>query len=141
MAALERVLVRHEDQISTVTLNAPETMNALDTGLVTELTEVLGDVDRYSGTNAVVLRGTGPAFAIGSDLVSDDSQTTPRVQRAGWHLIHRMLEMEKPVVAMVHGTATGLGLTIVALCDSSVIADDAVIGDTDVAHGVAASSS
>ena len=49
-----------------------------------------------------------------------------------------MLEIEKPIVAMVNGPAIGLGLTIALLCDSVVMADDATIGDPHVNLGLVA---
>jgi enoyl-CoA hydratase len=49
-----------------------------------------------------------------------------------------MLEIEKPIIAMVNGPAIGFGLTIALMCDLVVAADDALLGDPHVNLGVVA---
>ncbi len=133
-----RILVSHDEAISTITLNRPERMNALDPDMVIELMDVLGEVDLEESTRAVVLTGAGRSFTAGGDVKAFGSRPDPRVHRRGWHLVHRMLEFEKPIVAMVNGPAVGLGLTLALLCDSTVMADDATIGDPHVSLGLVA---
>jgi enoyl-CoA hydratase/carnithine racemase len=138
MTRSDRILVTHDDAISTITLNRPERLNALDPDMVIELMEVVREVDLDPSTRAVVLTGAGRAFTAGGDVQSFGSRPDPRVHRRGWHLVHRMLEVEKPVVAMVNGPAIGMGLTLALLCDSTVMADDATIGDPHVSLGLVA---
>ena len=138
MTRSDDILVTHDDGISTITLNRPERLNALHPDMVVELMEVLVEVDLEGSTRAVVLTGAGRAFTAGGDVRSFGSKPDPRVHRRGWHLVHRMLDVEKPIVAMVNGPAIGLGLTLALLCDSTVMADDATIGDPHVSLGLAA---
>lgn len=141
MLTQDRIVVQHESEISTVTLNCPERQNAFDPELLSEFTERLAEVDREPSTNAVVVTGSGDVFTIGVDQQAFDSQPDSRVQAGVWHLIYRMLELEKPLVAMVNGPALGLGLAIVGLSDCSVMAEDAVIGDPSVTLGIPSASS
>ena len=132
------ILVEHVDSISTITFNRPAQLNALDPDTVEEFQSVVRRVDLEPSTRAIVLTGAGRAFTAGGDVRSFGSKHDPRVNRRGWHLVHRMLEIEKPIVAMVNGPAIGLGLTIALLCDSVLMADDATIGDPHVNLGLVA---
>jgi enoyl-CoA hydratase len=132
------ILVEHVESISTITFNRPAQLNALDPEMVEEFQTILRGVDLEPSTGAIVLTGAGRAFTAGGDVRSFGAKHDPRVNRRGWHLVHRMLEVEKPMVAMVNGPAVGLGLTIALLCDSVVMADDATIGDPHVNLGLVA---
>ena len=132
------ILVEHVDTVSTITFNRPDQLNALDPDMVEEFQSIVRRVDLEPSTRAIVLTGAGRAFTAGGDVRSFGSKHDPRVNRRGWHLVHRMLEIEKPIVAMVNGPAIGLGLTIALLCDSVVMADDATIGDPHVNLGLVA---
>ncbi len=134
----DKIVVEHQDNISTIRFNRPDQLNALDAEMVVEFIETLRAVDLEASTNAIVLTGAGRAFTAGGDVKSFGSKHETRVNRRGWHLVHRMLEVEKPMVAMVNGPAIGLGVTIALLCDCVVMADDATIGDPHVNLGLVA---
>jgi enoyl-CoA hydratase len=138
MTAQPPILVEHVDTVSTITFNRPAQLNALDPDMVEEFQSIVRRVDLEPSTRAIVLTGAGRAFTAGGDVRSFGSKHDPRVNRRGWHLVHRMLEIEKPIVAMVNGPAIGLGLTIALLCDCVVMADDATIGDPHVNLGLVA---
>jgi enoyl-CoA hydratase/carnithine racemase len=132
------IVVRHEGGISTITFNRPERLNALDPSALLEFMDVLLEVDLEPSTRAIVVTGAGRAFTAGGDITSFGSAPDHRVNRRGWYLVYRMLEVEKPMVAMVNGPAMGLGLTIALLCDSIIAAEDAVMGDPHVELGAVA---
>ena len=132
------IRVEHVDAISTITFNRPEHLNALDPDTVEEFQSIVRRVDLEPSTRAIVLTGAGRAFTAGGDVRTFGSKHDPWVNRRGWHLVHRMLEVEKPIVAMVNGPAIGLGLTIALLCDCVIMADDATIGDPHVNLGLVA---
>ncbi|HUP73153.1 MAG TPA: enoyl-CoA hydratase/isomerase family protein [Acidimicrobiales bacterium] len=138
MTAEPPILVEHVDMVSTITFNRPAQLNAFDPDTVEEFQSVVRRVDLEPSTRAIVLTGAGRAFTAGGDIRTFGAKHDPRVNRRGWHLVHRMLEIEKPIVAMVNGPAIGLGLTIALLCDSVVMADDATIGDPHVNLGLVA---
>jgi enoyl-CoA hydratase len=134
----DKILVEHDDRVTTITFNRPDQLNALDPDMVEELQVILREVDGESSTAAVVITGAGRAFTAGGDVRSFGTRPDPRVNRRGWHLVQRMLEVEKPMVAMVNGPAIGLGMTIALLCDCVVMAADATIGDPHVNLGLVA---
>jgi len=133
------VLLRHEQGVSTVTLNRPEIMNAIGADMTEELVEALRSADAEPSTGAIVLTGSGRAFCSGGDVANmGEGPTVERVLHRDWHLLHALLQTEKPVIAMVHGAAVGLGATLALSCDLTYISETARIGDTHVILGVLA---
>ena len=140
-AAAEPVLVEHRsDQVSVVTLNRPERLNASNAAMTYALIEALAESDKHPDTNVIVLTGAGRAFCAGGDTNNMGGQPTgwDDVHHRDWHLSHALLSVEKPTIAMVNGAAVGLGLTVALLCDVVVAAEDAKLGDTHVDLGLVA---
>jgi methylglutaconyl-CoA hydratase len=121
--------IERDDDVLGVTLARPETRNAFDAALITELAETFVDV----GTaRAVVLAGDGPSFCAGADVewmrASADLGVEENVADA--NALRRMFEAidacPAPVVAVVHGHALGGGVGLVA-CSDVVVADRATV--------------
>lgn len=134
----DRILVEHSDEITTLTINRPDRKNSFDPDLVVEFQEVLRQVDLDERSKVIVVTGAGDCFSAGGDIKAFGSKPDPRVLRRGWHLVHTMLDVEKPMIAMINGPALGLGLTIALLCDCTVMAEDARLGDPHVSVGLTA---
>src|SRR5689334_7885565 len=113
---METILLEKKDQIGTLTLNRPEKLNALSSGLLSEFSETIGQIATDSDIKVVVIRGAGRAFSTGYDLsgvnVGDSSKqrTRPFMVDDDRALLQRMVErwlrlrdLPKPVIAMVHG--------------------------------------
>jgi enoyl-CoA hydratase len=133
------VLLSHEEGVSTVTLNRPGILNAIGAEMTVELVEALRIADAEPTTGCIVLTGAGRAFCSGGDVGNmGEGPAIERVVHRDWHLIHALLQTEKPIIAMVHGAAVGLGATLALSCDLTYIAEDARIGDTHVTLGVLA---
>ena len=121
--------IEREGDVLRVTLARPETRNAFDAALITELAEAFVDV----GTSrAVVLAGDGPSFCAGADVewmrASADLGLEENVADA--NALRRMFEAidacPAPVVAVVHGHALGGGVGLVA-CSDVVVADPGTV--------------
>jgi enoyl-CoA hydratase len=132
------ILIDHHGDITTITLNRPNSLNSLTPAMVMRLTDVLGEVDEEPSTNAVVITGAGSGFCGGGDVRSFGSVPDQRVRRRGWHLVQALLDIEKPLIARVNGSAAGLGLVIALLADISIVVDNAKLGDPHVKLGLVA---
>jgi enoyl-CoA hydratase len=126
-----------------ITLNRPERRNALSNRLLAELQEALWEADEDRDVRAVLIRGAGPSFCSGYDLAQP--RTEPQRLRSGatrfrgissiaddvWQLdrtrraMITLFEMQKPVVAQVHGHCLAGGMDLVMLCDMVVASEDA----------------
>lgn len=136
------VLLARQGSIATITLNRPEKLNALTEEMIAEVIVALDQVRIDRMTRAVVLRGAGRAFCAGHDVARGgrhrfgypDLQTRKRV--AYPRLVLELLELRKPVVAMVHGYAVGAGLDIALACDFRIAGDETKLGALFVKRGL-----
>lgn len=112
-----------------LTLNRPETFNALSgemtMGLITELR---GAVSR-DDVRAIVLTGIGDAFSAGADMAGDGAQERydQRAVDAANMLITAITECDKPVLCALNGVAAGVGLSLVLACDLVLARESAVL--------------
>jgi 2-(1,2-epoxy-1,2-dihydrophenyl)acetyl-CoA isomerase len=131
--AEQSLLTTHQDSVLTLTLNRPEVFNALDAGLLRDLTEALRAAERDDSVRAVVLAAAGRAFCSGQDLKSLDElapagQTPhfgPWLRKHYNPLVLRMRRMEKPIVAAVNGVAAGAGMSLALACDLRIASTEA----------------
>ncbi|WP_353249791.1 enoyl-CoA hydratase/isomerase family protein [Salinisphaera sp. T31B1] len=133
------------DRIAHVTLDRPERLNALSTGLIAELIEAF---DRFSADDdvwAVLLTGRGErAFSAGIDLKemneADQSQRAPTLPMRGVqrNVFEVILECTKPVVAALNGVAVGGGCEVALACDIRFAADHVRIGLPEAKRGLGA---
>ncbi|MDQ0761616.1 2-(1,2-epoxy-1,2-dihydrophenyl)acetyl-CoA isomerase [Streptomyces canus] len=137
--------VRHivDGQVSYITLDRPEVLNALTPGQRDLLVELLGRASADPDVRAVVLTGTGRGFCAGADLrgtsgagerVAGDVARTLRL--GAQRLIAAVLDCEKPVIAAVNGTAAGLGAHLAFACDLVLAAESAKFIEVFVRRGL-----
>jgi 2-(1,2-epoxy-1,2-dihydrophenyl)acetyl-CoA isomerase len=142
----DKLLTQLDDTgILTVTLNRPETKNAIDTVTQRLMLEAFYDASRNPAVHVVIMRGAGQAFSSGGDVRAlgapdpDDPIAQKWSSDPVWNdlesrsdrlrqfmdaslLLHRM---GKPTIAMVRGAAVGMGLSLALACDFRVASDTA----------------
>ncbi|PWI16266.1 enoyl-CoA hydratase [Streptomyces sp. Act143] len=143
MPVSAEVLHTVTDQVSSITLNRPEALNALTPGQRDLVTGLLADASADPDIRAVVITGTGRGFCAGADLrrgagagerVAGD---VARLLRSGaQRLIAAVLDCEKPVIAAVNGTAAGLGAHLALACDLVLAAESARFIEVFVRRGL-----
>ena len=132
---------RRDGPVLTLTLDRPETRNALSADLVDALTAALADAAEDAAVRVVVIAAAGKVFSAGADLAalralrdasfSDNLADSERLGR----LFEAILRHPKPVVARVHGHAIAGGCGLAAACDLSLVAESAVLGFSEVRIG------
>ena len=124
---------------ATITLNKPETYNAMDMVMRVELFELLTDLSKDDEVGAVVLTGAGKAFCSGGDL-STMGNSAPNAGRKRMQHVQRVtraiMEMEKPVVAAINGPCTGSGMALARSCDIAIASDQAKFGQAFLKIGL-----
>jgi enoyl-CoA hydratase/carnithine racemase len=116
--------VARADRVLTLTLNRPETLNALSGELADALADELERASSYDDVRVVVLRGAGRAFCAGADLRADGPPGASALDRAN-RIVRAVTRCDKPVVAAVQGAAAGVGCSIALARDLCIAAESA----------------
>lgn len=126
----------------TLTLNRPQSLNALNTQLLSEISVALDHIEKMSLVEAkcLVLTGTGEkAFVAGADIKemnSLDVQAGKAFAEKGQKLFRRFENLNIPVIAAVNGFALGGGLELALSCDFIVASENAKFGLPEVTLGL-----
>jgi enoyl-CoA hydratase len=124
-----------------LTLNRPESLNALNDELLEALDAAFESAADDDGVRVVILRGAGRAFCAGYDLNQDadegvkDAASWEEELRRDHDRLLRILRHPKPVIASVHSYCLAGGTDLMLACDLAVAADDAFFGYVDVRFG------
>ena len=124
----ETILYEKKGGVADVVLNRPKKLNAFDGTMHEELYAALDDAAVDDEVRCVVLRGEGRGFSAGADLAeiiagSDgDPDLGEYLRNTYSRLVKRMVSMEKPIVASLHGPVYGAGVGIALACDLRVAA-------------------
>lgn len=120
---MQRVRFHVVDHTANVTLNRPDSRNAFDPQMITELTEVFRNISRDQKFRAVILDGEGKSFCAGADLQWMQSMANYSLEenRSDAQALHEMFATIRscsiPVIARVQGHVMGGALGLLAVCD------------------------
>ena len=122
------------DGVAVLTLDGPDTLNAISGETARELSEAYRACDADDSVRVVVVTGAGRAFSAGADMSSgfatpDASFTASPFDPSAWGV-------RKLVIAAVNGHAIGIGLTLALQCDLRFVAADAQLAIPQVRRGV-----
>ncbi|MCX4714299.1 enoyl-CoA hydratase/isomerase family protein [Streptomyces virginiae] len=142
---MDEVLHRTENNVSWITLNRPEAMNAVTWDQRERVIALLAEASADPAVRAVVVTATGKGFCAGADLRGSPGAPAgervagdvARMIRLGaQRLITAVLDCEKPVVAAVNGTAAGIGAHLALACDLVIAAEAARFIEVFVRRGL-----
>ena len=125
--------VRIDGPVATITLNRPAAYNSIDLSIAKKLEQLSTDVAASDDTKVLVIEAAGRAFCAGGDLqtigaaaASDAIAAVVGEMLTHYHaFITTLRRMPKIVVASVHGSAAGAGLSLAFVADLCIAADDA----------------
>lgn len=140
------LLFEVENHIATITLNRPESYNAFSEEMITKWIEALETVRDDDSIRVVIVKGNGKAFCAGGDIKAmhagegffkskeDITSTGLARKNSLWKKIQRipllLEEIDKPVIAQVHGFAMGAGLDMALMCDIRIAAKSAKLSES-----------
>jgi enoyl-CoA hydratase len=125
-----------------LTLDRPP-VNATDTRLHWELTQVWRTVDEDPAVRVVLVTGAGKAFSAGGDVslleaMAGNADAVARSLREAADIVYNMINLDKPIVSAINGVAVGAGLAVALMADISIMSETARITDGHLRLGVGA---
>jgi len=135
------ILVSNKDGVTTITINRPKKLNALNKETIYELHSAFKEADLDSDIRVIILSGSGEkAFVAGADIseFSDfDTKEGANLSRQGQEILFDFIEnLSTPVIAAVNGFALGGGLELAMACHFRIASDNAKMGLPEVSLGV-----
>lgn len=124
-----------------MTLNRPETLNALQTSFLAEISNALDEVEKDSSIYVLIITGKGKAFIAGADIKEWNSLTSAEGLKYSEYLhmfTNRLEQFRLPVIAAINGFALGGGCEFAMACDFRIASDNAKFGQPEVGLGVIA---
>src|SRR6202022_2231971 len=138
-ATLDYLFGQDELPAAVITLNRPQRLNPLSTGLMNELITELERQSKRPEVRAIVLKGAGRAFSAGHDLqeMMDRNLDEERDIFAVCNkLMATVQSVSVPVIAAPHGIAPAAGCQLVATCDLAIASDDCRFATSGVRYGL-----
>jgi enoyl-CoA hydratase/carnithine racemase len=140
----EHVLFEVRNQIAWITLNRPDSLNAMNRQMTRELIEACRQVEEDSAVRIGIFTGAGEkAFSAGMDLKERAETSFSPIERRHQKLTAAIYTqaraaaaISKPTIAAIRGYCVGGGLELALACDLRVAAEEAKLGLTEVRRGL-----
>jgi enoyl-CoA hydratase/carnithine racemase len=134
---LTTVLYGVTDGIATITLNRPDSRNALNRAMCEDLIAAAAAATE-ADARLVFVRGNGPVFCAGADLKERKGMSSDEVRNRrlrGFAAYGALERLPMPAIAVVHGAAIGSGCEIAAACDFIVATPAATFSTPEALWG------
>lgn len=139
---LETLLIEQKRHTTIITINRPQSLNALNKKVLEELAMVFDAIATEEDIKGVILTGKGEkSFVAGADIQEINQLSTADAftfSRLGQELFNRIEQFPKPVVAAVNGFALGGGCELAMACHIRIASDNASFGQPEVNLGLIA---
>lgn len=134
------IIYEKSERVTTITLNRPKVLNALNTALLAELHDALEDAEDDENIGVIVITGAGDrAFCAGADIpeIQNLSAIEGRnLSLLGQECTRYMERIRKPIIAKINGFCLGGGQEIAMSCDFRIASDKARFGQPEVNLGI-----
>ncbi|MCB1685676.1 MAG: enoyl-CoA hydratase-related protein [Pseudomonadales bacterium] len=146
MSSYETLLIEKEGAVDWLTLNRPESLNAISLQMVTELRDYFGRLQEDDSVRIVVMRGAGRAFCAGLDIKESGSRApadNPYGAGMGFQgylaeVYIRMRRCPQPIISLVQGAACGGGFSFVLASDIRIAGESARMNAAFIRLGLSA---
>lgn len=142
----EPVLYSRDGGVVTLTLNEPDTRNAVSPGIIDALVTHVQAINADLTVGCVVLTGAGAGFSSGGNVKEMRDKkglfagSPAEIRRGYWNGIQRvpmaMYDLEVPSIAAVNGAAVGAGCDLTLMCDIRIAGRSAVFAESFMRVGL-----
>jgi len=130
------VLSEQRGCVALLTLNRPKALNALNEQVMNEMIDCLQKADADDSVKAIVVTGSGKAFAAGADIAEMSTMTEEdAIKKKQFQHWDEMRKVKKPIIAAVNGFALGGGCELAMMCDIILAGEKAKFGQPEIKLG------
>jgi 2-(1,2-epoxy-1,2-dihydrophenyl)acetyl-CoA isomerase len=139
---LSTLTIEVDGRIGTLTLDRPDSLNAMSPEMIGELTIAAAWLADRAPIRALIVTGAGRAFCAGGDVnwfkrgVDESDVDLPSEVRRGAEVLHQAIvdfrRLPYPMIAAINGAAAGAGMSLALSCDIRIASEDAFLA---IAYG------
>ena len=134
------IKINNDNLISEIIIDRPEALNAMNSDVLSELTNAMKKVKSDDKTGVIVITGAGDkAFIAGADIKTMQQMNAKEAfdyGKAGQQLTMLIETSSKPVIAAVNGFALGGGCELALACHMRIVSENASFGQPEVKLGL-----
>ena len=134
---LKTLQIEIDGEIGTLTLNRPDTFNAMSPDLIADMVEAFAWLADEAPLRGLIITGAGAAFCAGGDLnwfktgIEDGSVDIKATVRRGAEMLHQaIVDLQRipyPVIAALNGPTAGAGFSLALACDIRICSENAFL--------------
>ncbi|WP_347487801.1 enoyl-CoA hydratase/isomerase family protein [Desulfoscipio sp. XC116] len=138
----ETLLIKTNDNILTIILNKPKSMNAFSLTMFNELNDAFNEINKREDIRVLIIKGAGRTFSAGGEM--EMLNTLNQLKGAKLEktltgiisLASKFMKLRQPTISSIHGYCLGVGCSIAMLSDIRIASEDAVLGLEFVGMGI-----
>lgn len=136
MVAEPVIKVAQTGRVVTLTINRPDSLNAMNGEVADGIVKELYKYDKDSSCSVFIITGAGRAFVAGADIkMMKDSTFVHQMNRNEFTKLRYMTEIRKPIIAAVNGFCLGGGCELAMMCDILIASEKAKFGLPEINLG------
>lgn len=130
MSEFETINYSNTNKVATISLNRPESMNAISQKMRHELKQVIDSIEKDDRIHAVILQAQGRGFSSGTDLsegLAGFDTINDQIQQEYKPVLLAIANSSKPYIASIHGACAGIGSAFAMVCDLAIMSESGFI--------------
>lgn len=135
----ETVKYEKKDMVAVITLNRPDSLNAINLQMNRDLVDALETAKNDDNVRSIVITGSGRAFCAGADVGEFASGVFSKGDKKGkpkFITPYHLFRLNKPIIAAVNGVAVGFGMNLTISCDIVFASENASFGEFFIRMGI-----